>query len=78
VIESQMYMVIVHLDQPQPQPPVWVRATSRDDARDQVTELINFGTGRWHPEGVRMYVYDESAVGTPLHDNVELRRAGKS
>jgi uncharacterized membrane protein len=60
-----MYKVIAYLDRKEPQPPVWVRATSRDDARDQVNELIDFNAERQYPSDVRLYIFDESAITAP-------------
>jgi hypothetical protein len=57
-----MFKVIAYLDRNEPQPPIWVRATSRDDARDQVNELIDFNAERQYPSDVRLYVFDESVM----------------
>lgn len=67
----EFFKVVVYLGSKLPQPPVWVRATSRDDARDQVLELVNYGSEWWElstpADGIRLYVYAGPAAEPTIY-----------
>ena len=82
--ELAIFKVIVYLGRQKPQSPIWVRATGRDDARDQVEALLGYGDPNGEVDGVRLYVFSGPAAeptiylaGTDIPTHVIGTRTGR-